>query len=897
MRVHRFILFLFSFLATSYLLPATKANAEVPDPHVFCNQTANVEFHSLRPYQASTCNSNRAESPIKLYCGNDLIARETYSVLPRDATECIEHDDRSLTCYYYFEDQRVNINVNLDDMELPIAGNTQLDPNSTNPLVDIQNGVTLNVQSRGPEYQLTDPQKVNEYISWYLNGTIYRAEWPFPVDPLSVYNDLARYHQAMMQLTDFSGPLRKLLSWRVQLGRVDEMGSDGRTHRDQRLGLISRVGYENHDQGVACATARTGASGEMTFPPYPCYYGETPGELGDAVEYTRLRYLGENQPPLEEDYFASRFVWYWQNYLGWRGQDCIPVWLFGSWRLFCIRGNPTLPNFPIASYYNYIPFSSTEDVRGEIVYNLSQTPQPVIDGVAVLNASYAPDIADNTAQGVLDPQSDYHVLYYPHLYELAELSALLQEIHLTWEHSGLSGLYTRNEFYDTYRCDLGNARWNSGDDIFGEYQEDYPDVWGTADANGDGRDDWDDEEITGTVEFDVTFTCDFPPVHEPDPVCYPCLTDCQAAGGPPPQSGYELCSDYCSSLIPGADCSYGVREPCRRNAYPAISSYTRMPFIDDIWDRLVAGRQSVYKRFYPRELFDNPGVAEILDLPTVTTAHYSHTSQNPLVVESTTFAGRELGGRPGDRADIYFPHFGGLYEYFLKGIQKALRPQDYATYPTSGTTPTSGTIGQCTTLPASEEINYRNPSVQPRTAQDLYNRVVDRFPGNQLLRTPAQNNEIVPDWVRNQGFNENSTYYDIVVGTSRNAGYNPAFVLTIWLAETGASDYQSFPYGIIDFGCGTSGSTPGAVRLLSNLRCFLDLYYDWSFGGVYDSLVGSCREGGDHPNYEDFLLYFATGICSTIEANNRQFCPPHAGYHTKIWNWYQFVIGVSDTHP
>jgi len=796
-------------------------------------------------------------------------------------------------------------------MELPIAGNTQLDPNSTNPLVDIENRITLNVQNKGAVYQLTDPQKVNEYLSWYLNGTIYRAEWPFPVDPLSVYNNPQQYHQAMMQITDYSGPLRKLLPWRVQLGRQNEMGSDNRTHNDERLGLIERANWENHNQGVVCYTMEmvrspSGLIGARQIP-YPCYSGEQPNQLSEGSSYMRLLDLGgqgqpgnpppSNEPPLEENYFTRRFIEYWQDYLGWRGSNCIQVWLFGSWRLLCLHNNLSSP---IGAFYNYIPFSSTEDVRGEIVFNLSQTPQPAIDGVEVLNASYTPAVADNNANGVLDTESDYHVLYYPHLYELAELSALLQETHLTQEHSGLSGLYTKNEFYNTYRCDLGNARWNSGDDLFGEYQENYP--WASVDANRDGYDDWDDEEIEGTIKFDVTFSCDFPPPGEPDPTCLTeehsrCLASCDPApstADPVPEY-YPTCTQYCDSV---AQAACAEAEPvCRKNAYPAISSYTRMPFVDDIWDRLVAGKQSVYKRFYPRDLFDNPGVAEILDLPTVTTAHYSHRSQNPLVVESTTFAGEPLGGRPGERANIYFPHFGGLYEYFLKGIQKALRPQDYATFPTSGIPSTPGTGQQCTSLPASEEIDYRNTFVQPRQAQDLYNRVVNRFPGNQILRTPAQNNEIVPDWLRNQGFDENDTYYNIVVGTSRNFGYNPAFVLAIWLAETGASDYQLFPYGLIDFGCGSQGSTPEAVRLLSNLRCFLDLYLDWSAGGVYDSLVGSCREGGEHPNYEDFLLFFATGICSTVTANNRQFCTPHADYHTKIWNWYQFVIGLSDTHP
>lgn len=182
--------------------------------------------------------------------------------------------------------------------------------------------------------------------------------------------------------------------------------------------------------------------------------------------------------------------------------------------------------------------------------------------------------------------------------------------------------------------------------------------------------------------------------------------------------------------------------------------------------------------------------------------------------------------------------------------------------PCKPATSSTGSSGQCSSL--TYEIPYHDTTIPVRPVSDLKAIYDPRFPGNQL-----------------------EAFYDIIINRAQAAGYNPAFVLAVWLEETGASDYQSFGTSIYDFGCG--GAEKGNV--LSGLQCFLSLYTDWSAGGKYDSLMSSCREGGANPSFEDFMLFFAEGICTTVQSQNRQFCRyNHSLFPGKIRQFYNSVV-------
>ena len=91
---------------------------------------------------------------------------------------------------------------------------------------------------------------------------------------------------------------------------------------------------------------------------------------------------------------------------------------------------------------------------------------------------------------------------------------------------------------------------------------------------------------------------------------------------------------------------------CTRPANVKLDTKGRMiagvnsPLLEELNKNLVVGDQSIFKRIYPQNM-----PAEIKEIPG--SADYI-TSAGP--------------------AKLYFPHLGTIYDYFMKGIQKALRP-------------------------------------------------------------------------------------------------------------------------------------------------------------------------------------------------------------------------------
>ncbi len=533
------VLFLFLSLISYLLLPNT-THAQVPDPYVSCDEYRDTEFHSLRPYQASPCNEDISE--IKLYCGNDLIVKKTFKVTaPIDRSNCEHYPDGSFTCHFVSEKNTTDVSIDLIDAELPIMGNTQLVTNSQE-----QSEV------------LDDAEKVNEYVSWYLNGVINRAEY----DYLDEDNP-----EDIAKLVDFSGPLNKLIPWEIQA--------------QERIATIEKAGDSRHDQVAGCVNL----VGKIVKC-YPVKTENTPLRLSD---------WNDHKPPLPSDpkYQGENFNVYWKDYQKWRGKRClfIPIPFTDIKFLQCFD-DPTRPNY-WADLFPYIPLSSTEDRKGEVVADLSKTEQPHVDDVNISNVEFE---SDN--------KRDY--LYFSHMQEVSELAELLQRTYKAEEIGGFSGAADEGDsFYDTDRCDLADVRWNSGDDLFGEWSGDH-------------------DVISGTLSYTASFSCHFSPTE--------------------------------------------LGQECKKDDYIALSVYTKTPKADEAWDRLVAGKQSIFKRLYPGAILEE---AEIKDYPAVTTAKYEATNADEVL------AGNPARKRSGERGEIFIPHVGGIQEYFLKGIQKALRPKGF----------------------------------------------------------------------------------------------------------------------------------------------------------------------------------------------------------------------------
>jgi hypothetical protein len=126
-----------------------------------------------------------------------------------------------------------------------------------------------------------------------------------------------------------------------------------------------------------------------------------------------------------------------------------------------------------------------------------------------------------------------------------------------------------------------------------------------------------------------------------------------------------------------------------------IELITETPLADEVWSRTVAGPAGIFKRISPQIGEDSP-IGCLLDIPASTPVSYNAydpNTGNPVPV----IIGNPSGQRTG--AELYFAHLGGVYEYFLKGIQTFLRPKGYGTAFTSGTACTTGQCGELPSLP------------------------------------------------------------------------------------------------------------------------------------------------------------------------------------------------------
>ena len=190
-------------------LPAKKGPLEEgfnpQNSNLNCDQTTPSEYHPLRPYPGNPCDplipKSIPEAPVTsekkfntFACGTSLTPsaleqfdpygdnRYPYEAKSTDQyahTWCEPRPDQlesggTVTCW---RSEAFDVTLDLSKANLGILGNTQ-------------------------DNSLTDAQKVNEYLSWYLTGTPQIGDQI----PLSAKNpaDINR-------LVNFSGPLRKLL--------------------------------------------------------------------------------------------------------------------------------------------------------------------------------------------------------------------------------------------------------------------------------------------------------------------------------------------------------------------------------------------------------------------------------------------------------------------------------------------------------------------------------------------------------------------------------------------------------------------------------------------------------------------------------------------------------------
>jgi hypothetical protein len=559
----------------------------------------------------------------------------------------------------------------------------------------------------------TDAAKANEYVSWYLNGVIGRAEYPYP--DLTQNNIITSMENPddVDKIVNFSGPIKKLLPFSLQnsvrIAEVDKLQSN----------------TVRHDQFIACthlgiAQVTLPIIGTVYWPsssvPIECF-----GSFFNFANQVRMKddFVG-NTPPVEESntYLYHDQIEFLKAYTKWKGLIClfVKIPLINRTIFYCING-PKLPL--LSNLFTYIPFSSTEDRMGDVKLKsilLNASPD-----FRILYATVSANKAD---------------LYFPHMEEDNQLAELLQNTYASKDtdlEGPVSKVYSSTNPY----CDLKEVRSNPGDTITKDKNsstlvvdvnykaEIYCDFFvgqynfngafcttsPTADPPGLGGKcvEWHHDYLPrfcsvyypsldcgGTYNLCIVDSMCQPLPIDPESKCkalqgqcmpwnWGCTRLLEPPGIPNPSCfspNYYFCFD--PSSCPDIPKTTDPVQQCTKTVNVNIRPETRTPLANELWSQLVAGPAGVFKRIFP-EVGEGTPVESIWDIPGASTYTFDCNGANC-----------SIGAPSGNRLanELYFPHVGGIYEYFLRAIQTALRPKGYG-HPILSGNPTGAGSGAC----------------------------------------------------------------------------------------------------------------------------------------------------------------------------------------------------------
>ena len=752
--------------------------------------------HSLRPYPAEPFSNKEADTA--LFCGNNLILSYPITKARGNATSCETLSNGNERCRFTTGQVSKTIRIDLSEANLPILGNTEN---------------VVNSDKNEDDSGFDDAGKMNEYLSWYLNGTINRAEYGL-LD--------GKDKEDIKKIIDYSGPINKLLPWNQQV--------------TYRINTIKQANETLHDQKIACVMGvDIPLIGSLTKPiiyghVVPCdnegiietlinifslktidlqeeiLLSEWKGKISNAPT---LKTTWNNRiPPIRENF--DTFLEYWKAYKEWRGDSCLSFTLLGKKLLFC-GDNPLRPNL-WSNLFPYIPYSSTEDEKGYVeTKNISVSSEDV----TLKSASFSDQ---RPAE-----------LFFAHTEEVVDLASILQTTFVPKDQENnlsLSGVAT-SEY-----CDLVEIRTNEGDDLYAG-------------------------EIQGTLNYEAEFTCDFGPNKNAcENAGGKCVTvpDCSFVNKETINGGKGCDDDYdrcCSSDQPSSE------EECTKQINISMSVVTESPGVDKIWGRLVAGSSAVFKRMFPK-IGPNTDLGCLLDIPAATKVNYSGIG---LSEGETVTAGNPAGERSGESAELYFPHVGGIYEYFLKGTQTLLRPKGYGETIAFGSPGDPNCIQNTSTIDiCSGDCNPNPTNVDMAGVKEKFMDLANRWLPTGTARTDK---------------------YDQVVSASLSRGVDPIFTLAIWLHESGASNYlgvcDKFGGGnpstlycqkILDFGVDLTEATTiintSGETIKDNFSNQLG-----RFVNLPDYYLSACNVDTTKCAWEIFGAEYESGSCTPNDTSNK----------------------------
>lgn len=601
-------------------------NSPIPEILLSCNETRQNEFHSLRPYQAAPC----GDAPKALFCSNKLVIFETFDL----SSYC---DDQKLDCTDcewdckpnpVFEVDAHDLNITLDESEFPILGNTQ--------------------------DEFDDATKMNEYASWYLNGVIDKKENKDATEE---------------QVVNFSGPVKKLLPSMIQdaqrikiINTPNKIGTQVGGESLPQLELDDDFSNQadNHDQLVVDNERLTDWLGDLSFLRSA---GNTLNNISNGImgaalggvviqglnsvgvslgfddawnkRYPPLPWSDENGQPFNSE------VEYRKAYAEWQGKSCAII--LGT--LLCID-NPLITN-KYADLWHYVPLSNNSDKRGKNYLLTSDGPSYVPSvGTVIANDQHvtysnAPLYFAHT-QEVYDLSNLLNTTYQPGGYESEDLPQSTEQIKkgvLTASPKPGDALASRDP-YSTLDCSAVNVRVNEGDDLF---PGDRP----------SGK-----EIFVEGAEYDIIqVKC-----HETN------REEWKENGCINPRTNEKI---GCYVPVNKLECTGQVGIEFKLG--------TQTPYADEIFSQTVAGSGATFRKIFPK-VEEGAPVECIADIPTATNVTYSiENSLNQVPPGGKQELKQTI--YPADGANsgtqLTFAHIGSVYEYFLNGIQTALRPKGY----------------------------------------------------------------------------------------------------------------------------------------------------------------------------------------------------------------------------
>jgi hypothetical protein len=361
-----------------------------------------------------------------------------------------------------------------------------------------------------------------------------------------------------------------------------------------------------------------------------------------SVVNTFFNWLGtdvwnKKYPPLPWQFKSE--LYYKKAYNEWLGKNCAILPIVG---LQCLD---TWVSNKWSNLWHYVPLSNNSDQKGKNYLLTGDGPSYIpSNGTEIKDDQHksyrnAPLYFAHTKE-VNDLSNLLNTTYLPSGYESEKLPETTEQIKKGVHTSPLPQTLSPDKQYpaDPYNsldCSAVNVRVNEGDDLFPGDRKDGKELY------VEGA-----EYLITSVECSEVFEPRTP---------YGC--------GP-------------EGILP---CNEKDDITCIAQVGIEFKLGTKTPYANEIFSQTVADSGSTFRKIFPKVEKGSP-VECIADIPTTTNVNYS--IDNPLNQEP---AGGEQELKqtsyPADGSNsntqLTFPHIGSVYEYFLKGIQTALRPKGY----------------------------------------------------------------------------------------------------------------------------------------------------------------------------------------------------------------------------